>query len=124
MSSDLRRPEHGVLREYPIRKSVAVHALGNHGGFSGARLWRVSGEMGDLCLRAWPVEMTRDRLEVIHALMSLARSRGLDVVPEIVRSGSGETFVQGEGRLWELVRWLPGVADFHQNPLVRRVVGW
>lgn len=121
MSSELHHLAQGILREYSIENPVRIRPLGNHGGFSGACLWRVTGEMGELCLRAWPREMTPLRLTFVHALMSLGRAGELGVIPEIVLTTSGTTFVEGNGRLWELVRWLPGAADFHQNPSTSRL---
>jgi Ser/Thr protein kinase RdoA (MazF antagonist) len=103
-----------VLCQFPIR-AVAVHALGNHGGFSGARLWRVETEAGAFCLRAWP-PLSSERLHGIHGLMRTATAAGLAFVPVVV----GEP-VEHEYRLWDLTTWLPGRADFRENPTPERI---
>ena len=46
---------HDVLARYPaLLRQGSLAALGNHGGFSGACLWRVETDGGAYCLRAWP----------------------------------------------------------------------
>jgi Ser/Thr protein kinase RdoA (MazF antagonist) len=92
-------------------------ALGNRGGFSGARLWRVEGTAGVYCLRAWPPgDPAPERLHWIHQLMQRARSSGLDFVPSIARTDQDTTWVAHAGRLWDLSTWMPGKADFHNQP--------
>ncbi|MCS6978375.1 MAG: aminoglycoside phosphotransferase family protein [Gemmatales bacterium] len=100
----------------------AVESLGNAGGFSGARLWRVSAE-GLWCLRAWPVEgPTRAELIVIHDLM-LQAAAVLPFVPRL-RSvpGGGQTCIFLNGRLWEMTTWQPGQADFHADPTPSKLI--
>ncbi len=104
-----------VLARYAL-PSASLTPLGNHGGFSGARLWRVEAGGASFCLRAWPPgDPTPERLRWLHDLMSAARAAGLAFVPAVVPVG-GATFVAHAGRLWELIAWLPGRADFRQRP--------
>jgi Ser/Thr protein kinase RdoA (MazF antagonist) len=112
-----------VLRQYPTALAgVAPVPVGNLGGFSGARLWRVETIAGALCLRAWPESgPSSERLRGIHALMDAARSAGLEFVPPLIRNASGQTYTEHAGRLWELTAWLPGKADFHERPTPRRL---
>jgi homoserine kinase type II len=96
---------------------TVLTSLGNAGGFSGARLWRVGSAGGHCCLRAWPPgAATSDRLEVIHRLMHQGRASGLSFIPRPHLTPDGRTWVEHAGRLWELTTWLPGRADFHQRP--------
>jgi homoserine kinase type II len=98
-----------------------VH-LGNRGGFSGARLWRVEGTGGPFCLRAWPAgAMAPERLDHIHRLMRSAREAGLDFVPDVFVTPEKSTRVARAGRLWDLTRWLPGRADFQDWPTPERL---
>jgi Ser/Thr protein kinase RdoA (MazF antagonist) len=107
-------PDH-VLARYALPPATAT-PLGNHGGFSGARLWRIEAAGAAFCLRAWPSgDPTPDRLRWLHDLMAAARATGLPFVPAIVPAGA-VTFVAHAGRLWELAAWLPGRADFHRHP--------
>ncbi len=100
----------------------ALQALGNRGGFSGARLWRAETETGPLCLRAWPQHgPSAERLAGIHRLMRLARAAGLEFVPALHDTTEGASFVSHAERLWEVTDWKPGSADFHANASQARV---
>src|SRR5262249_44344089 len=105
-----------VLARYtaPLRGPLA--ALGNRGGFSGARLWRVRAHAGALCLRAWPAGEPAARVLARHALMKAARDTGLAFVPAVVAASGGVTVVEEGGRVWELQQWLPGRADYRDAP--------
>jgi Ser/Thr protein kinase RdoA (MazF antagonist) len=108
-------PETEVLGRYPL-PSASVRLLGSHGGFSGARLWRVEAGSRSFCLRAWPPgDPSAERLCWLHSLMTTARGAGLPFVPQVMPVGE-DTFTRHAGRLWELTTWLPGRADFREHP--------
>jgi homoserine kinase type II len=110
-----------VLESYPAAAAAPV-ALGNRGGFSGARLWGSHGPAGPLCLRAWPAAgPSPDRLGDIHRLMDQAARAGLTYVPSVFRTRDGQTWVQFAGRLWEVTAWMPGRADFRERPTELRL---
>jgi Ser/Thr protein kinase RdoA (MazF antagonist) len=114
------QPARHVLARYGL-SGAAAHALGNHGGFSGARLWRVEAGAASFCLRAWPADdATPDHLARLHHLMATARGADLEFVPAILPAGSN-TFLSHDGRLWELTAWMPGRADFHHDPAPARL---
>jgi homoserine kinase type II len=105
-----------------LRLHEPVEALGNHGGFSGVSLWRVNTEGQPYCLRAWPAgDPTPARLRWLHQLMEAARQAGLAFVPSVLTTAEGTTGVVHLGRLWELGAWMPGRADFHQDPTEARL---
>jgi Ser/Thr protein kinase RdoA (MazF antagonist) len=109
-----------VLARYPepVARGTLL-PLGNHGGFSGARLWRVEGPAGAFVLRAWPAALpVRDlpALAARHRLMAEARSSGLNFVPAVLPTRDGPTAVLHVGWLWDLCQWVPGVADYHTRP--------
>ena len=106
-----------VRAAYPVWVAgAALEPLGNRGGFSGAHIHRLSCERGVFCLRAGaPGEDARHVL-VRHALVREARAGGLEFVPDHVPALSGSTVVERAGRCWELMRWMPGRADFHAAP--------
>ena len=107
-----------ALRRYPAAFAGALQPLGNHGGFSGARLWRVGG----CCLRAWPPDDSFPaRLTYIHQLMDQARAAGLAFVPRIERTLDQSLHVELGERWWELAEWLPGRADFREQPNTARL---
>jgi Ser/Thr protein kinase RdoA (MazF antagonist) len=112
---NLDGPARDLLAHYPgsLAGEVAI-PLGNHGGFSGARIWRLP--QSNLCLRAWPVPFEPIWLTRIHYLMRHAREAGLDFVPRALGTREGQTWVQHAARLWDLTTWMPGAADFHRQP--------
>ena len=112
-----------VLEQYPglgpIRR---IHALANAGGFSGSLLWRIEKEAGDLCLRRWPREHPSDeRLMFIHGVLQQLGQSGLNCIPVPIRSQKGKTFIVHDEHFWELAPWMPGKADFHENPDPQRL---
>jgi thiamine kinase-like enzyme len=123
----LRHPlivENVLCRYIALGSGVRLHALGNRGGFSGAKLWRVDSSAGSFCLKAWPHKgMTCARLAWIHELMAKARSGGLSFVPTVLPVDYKTTLVTHEDYLWDLTEWMPGVADFHVHPTPARLRG-
>src|SRR3954469_17027847 len=76
--------------------------LGNRGGFSGARLWRVQTPVGPFCLRAWPERGTDGQhLTRVHGLMTRGYTLALQFVPAVMVTRSGPTWVEHSGRLWD-----------------------
>jgi Ser/Thr protein kinase RdoA (MazF antagonist) len=113
---------HPVLENYPEALGAECASLRNAGGFSGARIWRCRAGNHLYCLRAWPPgSITPEQIHFLHSLMSRASQEGLAFVPAVHRSQSGQTWVNHAGRLWELVSWMPGLADFHTRPSPERL---
>jgi homoserine kinase type II len=101
--------------------SAPLVPLGNGGGFSGARLWRLEAPAGRACLRAWPPGETRPRLLHRHHLMIRARRAGLGFVPAVFATSEGITVVATAERLWDLTEWFEGRADYSQHPTTARL---
>ncbi len=104
-----------VLAHYPAPLiSGPLRPLGNHGGFSGAALWRLG---NTVCLRAAPPSL-KDPLQIveIHRFMLAARQDGLPFVPAILSTIDGATVVEQAGRIWELMEWMRGRASYHEAP--------
>lgn len=97
-----------VLAQYPAPLHGPITPLGNHGGFSGAQLFRVEAPGGALCLRAWPSAMHVVQLDSIHGWMTMATLHGLDFVPHVMQTVRNESHVALAGRFWELTTWMPG----------------
>lgn len=114
----MTQAETTVLSHYPVAAHpVSIDCLGNAGGFSGARLWRVSTSKQVLCLRRWPAEHPKlERLLLIHHVLRSISGNGLNYLPAPIETRSGDTYVDHQGHLYELTPWLPGTADFQQNP--------
>jgi Ser/Thr protein kinase RdoA (MazF antagonist) len=110
------RQAHTILAGYDFAIR-SCKSLGNAGGFSGARIWRVEAHAGDWCLKAWPpAGMDLPRLADIHSRMIAARAAGLEIVPLVMRRRDGSTCAAAADRAWDLVEWMPGVADFSSRP--------
>jgi Ser/Thr protein kinase RdoA (MazF antagonist) len=118
------RPPQEVLDCYVGRFASALwEPLGNAGGFSGARLWRATVEGRAYVLRSWPPgRMTADRLRLIHNLMEKAHYHGLAYVPVPELTAASCSWTECRGHCWELTNWLPGEADFRDNPTDVRLI--
>jgi Ser/Thr protein kinase RdoA (MazF antagonist) len=101
-----------------------VTPLGNAGGFSGARLWKLLPAGGEaLCLRQWPAEHPGDeRLQTIHQLLLHVAQQGFDLVPCPLADMSGNTIVRHAERYWELTPWMPGSASYARQPSLQKIV--
>jgi Ser/Thr protein kinase RdoA (MazF antagonist) len=99
-----------VLAQYPATLHGTMTPLGNHGGFSGAELFRVDAPGGGLCLRAWPASIHVVHLDQIHTWMMVAALRGLDFVPRIMATEQNSTVASAARRFWDLTTWMPGAA--------------
>jgi Ser/Thr protein kinase RdoA (MazF antagonist) len=106
-----------VLSHYPGVVARHVEPLGAAGGFSGAALWRIKTDDAQLCLRRWPQEHpSHSQLQWIHKVLCYAAANGFVKLPTPFRSRDGQTSVSVAGHFWELTRWLPGRANFHERP--------
>jgi len=112
---------HPVLDRYHLPGLAEITPLGNGGGFSGTKLWRARCLTGAICLRAWPEGEDPNHLHGIHTLMARARHTGLDFVPCVYATITGENHIVHDGRLWDLTEWMPGIADFHSQPSTTRL---
>lgn len=96
---------------------MRLEPLQSAGGFSGARLWRIEAPGGDYCLRATSAEQVEPRrLAGLHRLLSFTVGRGIEQCPAPVRRSDGATFSRRDEWVWQLERWMPGVADFSDHP--------
>jgi Ser/Thr protein kinase RdoA (MazF antagonist) len=107
-----------VLSCYSGRyRPLRIEPLGATGGFSGAMIVRVETEIGDYCLRGWPTDsLPRKRILGLHRLLSSLFQQGVTQTAVPVSSESGSTLVVEQDRFWQLEPWMPGIADFHDNP--------
>lgn len=112
-----------ILRSYPPDcQPTQVEPLGNAGGLSGAQFWRLVAPRGALGLRCWPIEHpSSERLGFIHAVLRHAAERGIDFVSLPISTLNGATFIQRDGRLWDLTPWLPGAPDYEQSPSAEKL---
>jgi hypothetical protein len=112
-----------VLERYPAEcRAGSAVPLGPGGGFSGARIWKLSTQCGQLALRRWPAEHpTPERLAWIHAVADHSFANGFRLLAQPIATRDGRTFVYHAARLWELTPWLPGEADRTHPPKTERL---
>jgi Ser/Thr protein kinase RdoA (MazF antagonist) len=112
-----------VLAKFaPHVRPVRVESLGNRGGFSGARIWRVVTDAGDFALRRWPNPgLPRARITGLHQLLEHLRMAGLAFVAVPLRTNDGTSLPHSIIDDWQLEPWLPGLADFHADPTNQRL---
>src|SRR5215218_10094186 len=120
------------IPEYPPAAVTAAYAIGNvvwtplgpAGGFSGSRIWKGGAADGRaFCLKKSPVRGTdHSGLEFpFRVWMTEARNAGLMFVPKVEPSGTGQMSVAVDQHVWDLTEWMPGRADFHDNPADARL---
>ncbi len=107
-----------ILKRFPGRLDLMpAEDLGSAGGFSGARFWRIRAEGQTYGLRRWPREHPDPRrLEYIHSVLRHVAENGFDKIPLPVLCQDGRSSVVEDGHSWELTPWLPGRADFCEQP--------
>lgn len=112
-----------VLAAYPDEcRPAKIESLGSAGGFSGSRFWRVTTASGVLCLRRWPEQHpSPDRLEFIQAVLWHVVREGFELVPLPLSTRLHKGYVAHGGYLWELAPWMPGKADFRDDPTDRKL---
>ena len=108
-----------VLSEYAEADGgCSIAPVRAAGGFSDARVWRVTTPAGDLAVRRWPVgQPTAPRRAFLHRFLRYLHDRGLAWIAAPLRTRHGTTFVERSGRMWEAAPWLPGAPDL--SPFVR-----
>jgi Ser/Thr protein kinase RdoA (MazF antagonist) len=107
-----------VLRHYPIpRWPLRIDFLGNAGGFSGTRLWKLHLPSGRLCLRRWPDDYPdHERLHFIHSLLLHVARAGFRQAPVPLPTRDRQTFVTWQRHHYELTQWIDGRADYRDQP--------
>ena len=76
------------------------------GGFSGAHVWRGDDTTPRVALKAWPPNISSERLLQIHAWMTAARQ--LSFVPNVLPGVGGRTVFAHDGIVWDCCEWMPG----------------
>ena len=117
-------PTELLERRYPtlLHPGQSVTVTPATPGFSGARVFRVTIGETALCVRQWPVGIPRERLQAIHGLLRHLGSHKEVPVPVPIRSADGRSIVTFDEQFWQVEPWLPGEADFDQQPTEERLV--
>lgn len=116
-------PPSDVRTRFDIPRNTSIQPLGSAGGFSGSRFWQVETIEETYCLRRWPKEQpTVEHLDWIHRVLVHCVANGAPMVDVPLRTTDGMTIVKSDGYLWQLSQWLPGQANYREQPNDEKVV--
>ena len=116
-------PNDLLARHYPtlLHPGQSVSVTPATPGFSGALVFRVDIDETAFCVRQWPTGMPIERLQAIHRLLDHVGQNGDVPIPVPLSSSDGQSIASFHGHLWQVEPWLPGEADFDQNPTDARL---
>jgi len=87
----------------------SLQVIPQRGGFSGAKVFRCRQAHGqETSLRCWPPHTSADRVAQVQSVVRTARQQGCDLVPQILETTEGRSFLTCEDRHWEMLEWLSG----------------
>lgn len=101
-----------LCRRWSPAAPVGVAALGTP-GFSGSRVFvaELPDRGGRFVLKSFHAAASREHAEFVHQLARHLRAEGVSQVAELIPALEGDTIVSdADGQLWELARFMPGVA--------------
>lgn len=101
---------------------ATIESLGNAGGFSGARIWRVEVAGRKLALKCWPENSRPATLASAHGLQIRLARAGLPTAVPRPALTTGQSFISEHNHYWELAPWLPGQADYWTDPRPEKLV--
>lgn len=110
-----------ILAHYDLPTPTQTLCLDNAGGFSGSIIWKIETGNGSYCLRCWPEQTDRKKLQWIHHVLQFVRAHGCPEVVAPIITKSGATIVHREGYCWELCDWVPGFASYDRDPNPQRL---
>ncbi len=100
-----------VRRAFEIGPQSIWEAVGRP-GFSGARVYRVTGDHPPWCLKALPVaDVDLGRQRGLHRLLRHLATGGLNFIAAPRSTAGGDDWVIDTDWLWQCEPWLPGEAD-------------
>jgi len=86
-------------------------------GFSGSEVHSLSADGRRFVLKSFAAGTARERAAWIHRLVRHLTQAGIDEVPAVVPTATGDTLVTGaDGRLWELAHFVAGRPDDAPDP--------
>lgn len=97
-----------VLAAYQLHPAQVRSIVPCEGGLSGSEAWKVEGATASYCLKLMPPDFSVNRLLAAHHAANHRRQLGMTTLAGYVPSTSGQTYVESDGRLWELQTWVEG----------------
>jgi len=101
-----------LCRRWCAAAAVSIAPLGTP-GFSGSQVFVVelSDRPGTFVLKSFHAGASVEHARFVHGLARHLRAEGIAHVPEVMPALDGDTIVRdADGRLWELARFIAGVA--------------
>jgi Ser/Thr protein kinase RdoA (MazF antagonist) len=101
-----------LCRRWSAAAPVSIAPLGTP-GFSGSQVFVVElpDRPGPFVLKSFHAGASVEHARFVHGLVRHLRAEGIAEVPEVMPALDGDTVVvEADGRLWELARFMPGVA--------------
>ena len=101
-----------LCRRWSAVAPVSIAPLGTP-GFSGSQVFVVElpDRPGPFVLKSFHAGASVEHARFVHGLVKHLRAEGIAEVPEVMPALNDDTVVvEADGRLWELARFMPGVA--------------
>ncbi|MEW4561606.1 phosphotransferase [Bremerella sp. JC770] len=97
-----------ILAEFEIQPHAIRDLVDCEGGLSGAHTWRVDTDQNRFCLKLMPPDVSVNRLQAAHHAADQRRQKGMHYLAGYQATAAGQTYVESDGRLWELQTWMDG----------------
>lgn len=97
-----------ILAAFQLQPAVVRSLVGLEGGLSGSDVWKVESTQATYCLKVMPPDFSVNRLLAAHKAANRRRRLGMTTLAGYLPTASGQTYVEADGRLWELQTWMPG----------------
>lgn len=121
MAPDVR-PLTNVVAAYADLGPIREASLAS-GGFSGARIWKLTFDVGDFALRCWPTPgLPVDRVIELHRWLRHLSNAGVPVALPRQHRG-GVTVLEADARFWQMEPWLTGEPESSPLPSESRLQG-
>lgn len=112
-----------VIDRYPtVLQPDSVEPFVHGQGFSGAVIFKLICQCGEFCLRRWPsAGLAEQRIHGLHRLLKETNQKGVSQIAVPVETTDGSTLIPAHGHHWQMEPWMPGTADYCENPNTDRL---
>ncbi len=119
----MNRELRSVIDRYPnLIQPESVELFDQGQGFSGAAIFRLTCGLGEFCLRRWPINsLPESRILGLHRLLKETHQAGVSQLAVAIETTDDQTLIATHGHHWQLEPWMPGTADFRENPNTDRL---
>jgi aminoglycoside phosphotransferase (APT) family kinase protein len=104
--ADARHLREAARNFFPGQHVVSV--IERSSGFSGSAFARVEYSGRSWCLRHWPPDFGEERLRFVHRVLVAGRAAGFSGLPDLAKTGDGETVLAFADGPYDAQEWLAG----------------